>query len=275
MIQLLFLFILLGQVVDSFVESKTDPFNLIQDITPINIDIHVFLEGAMSGDEWMHTRLYDRGYLPGQRPKTFFGKATKAGQPYNRAPWHYRGREDNALKKSFQYPSSTVDWVLVSLVDDSESMNIVCQYSGLLLADGQIRIVDESGDCNLNTKRKYYVMVEHRNHLGVISHMPVAVIDNRLSFDFRSQDPYNARQSGAKVLKNGIVVMAAGNGDQHSTTMASYVIDEHDLSLWRKENGLNSKYLRMDLDLSGDVTVKDQELLFKNYGVMASIALPK
>ena len=60
----------------------------------VTINTGVFLEGAYDVDAGLMTTELNRlGYLPGQRPSTFFGVATPAGQPYNQAPWFYNGSE--------------------------------------------------------------------------------------------------------------------------------------------------------------------------------------
>ena len=48
-------------------------------------------------------------------------------------------------------------------------------------------------------------------------------------------------------------------------------IDEDDLKSWEGGNGLNSSYFLQDVDLSGDVSVKDKEILFNNMGLISMV----
>ena len=62
----------------------------------VTVNTAVYLEGSWDGTE-MYTKLNDLGYLPGQKPSTFFGTYSPAGQPYDIAPWNYLGTQGDTM----------------------------------------------------------------------------------------------------------------------------------------------------------------------------------
>ena len=174
-------------------------------------------------------------------------------------------------KKSFSYLPETVDWILVSIRSDIDEISTVYKTAGLLLSDGSVHFEIGNNKCFLKDNVSYYIVIEHRNHLAVMSHIPVKIQSNVLEYDFRKQGSYSSTMSGQKRIKNGIYAMFAGNGDQSETTKSIQIIDESDIELWSEQNGKNSSYFTMDLDMSGDVSIKDQELLYTNLGVMNDV----
>jgi hypothetical protein len=81
----------------------------------------------------------------------------------NTSPYseHYKNVEN--------IPNGTVDWVLVKLLDDQ--FNTVVAQSALLISDGTIISADGSSTLKflVDIESDYYVVVEHRNHLSVMS----------------------------------------------------------------------------------------------------------
>jgi len=96
----------------------------------------------------------------------------------------------------------------------------------------------------------------------------VSVIDGNLSYDFRYTEAY---QEGHKEIGEGMYAMIAGNANPRDTELTVMSIDEDDLKSWEGGNGLNSSYFIQDVDLSGDVSVKDKEILFNNMGLISTV----
>jgi len=247
----------------------------------VSIETSVFLEGAydyISGK--MTPQLNDLGYLPGQKPQTFFGSKTPAGQPYHISPWHYKGDEgmdmDSDLVEEGHsvYDVDVIDYVLVSLRTENIRDSEKCRQAGLLYSDGTILLFSEETCCRLDHNRKYFLVIEHRNHLAVMSHIPLTVSENTLKYDFRNQDSYiEALGSGQKILAPEIYGLYAGNGDQTIATSSAADINVHDLSKWLIDDGLNSSYFLMDFDMNGDVNVQDKGLFLSNTGIFTDVRL--
>ena len=243
----------------------------------VEIIAHVWLEGAYEGDA-MYTKLNDLGYLPGQKPSTFFGTATSAGQPYAVAPWLYMGAEgvaydqDSTGTDDAGYPATVVDWVLVSLRTGTDRATTICTQAALLHSDGHIEMVEEFGCCNINPDSSYYLVIEHRNHLLVMSHQKLAITNDTLTYDFRSQQSYIALLGfGQKQIKPGVFVMFAGNGQQITVGASDTDINVGDKDAWLDKNGEHSSYRFQDFDMNGDVNVQDKNLWLRNNGKFSDV----
>lgn len=242
----------------------------------VELNTSVFLEGPFNYETLkMNKKLNELGYLPGQWPTTFFGKATPPGQPYNRPPWNYPGNEgknfDSRSKSdnNMYYPIETVDWVLVSLRESIDKEYAVCTRAGLLMEDGTIQFIqkDETDCCLVNPSKSYYVVIEHRNHLIVMTKNPVSISDGQLSYDFRNKQSYTRLFGyGQRKITSDIYAMHAANGDQYITVESPVDINVKDLNEWLKENGKHSSYYFMDFDLNGDANVHDKGYYLKNIG---------
>ena len=227
----------------------------------------------------MTTTLSNLGYLPGQTPSTFFGIATEAGQPYHLSPWFHFGAEgDNFIQEgevvgqNANYPSTTVDWVLVSLRADVSAESTVGTVTGLLQENGEIEFIERFNICNLDPTEDYYVVIEHRNHLIVMSHIEVPIVNGTITYDFRNRNSFRRiLGSGQKEITPGVYCMIAGNGDQDTRDIDSRDINPNDLARWLIDNGLSSGYFLRDYNLSGDVNVSDKGLFLINNGLFSDV----
>jgi len=241
--------------------------------TCVKINAYVFLEGAHRSVGIMHTALNDKGYLPGQKPNAFFGTPTVAGQPYNISPWNYNGTEGAPYNYQTRgnnkagYPADVVDWVLVSLRSGTAKSTTVCTQAALLHKDGSISFVAGQDCCQLDPSKGYYIVIEHRNHLMVMSHQKVAIVGGAMTYDFRNKDSYRALFGvGQKLLSSGVYAMYCGNGDQTSSGSADTNITGSDKTQWINRNGANSAYYYPDFDMNGDVNVTDKSVWLDNNG---------
>ena len=243
----------------------------------VTVNTAVYLEGSWEETN-MYTKLNNLGYLPGQKPSTFFGIFTTAGQPYNRAPWNYTGTEGTTMDYMVSgipdagYPTTAVDWVLVSLRTGSHDSTMVCQRAGLLHQDGTITFESGFDCCDLNPFQQYYLVIEHRNHLIVMSHQPVSVTNDTIAYDFRIQQSYtNLFGFSQKEIKPGVFVMYGGNGEQINSGSSDTDINVGDKSTWLDENGDHSSYYFQDFDMNGDSNVQDKNLWLRNNGKFSDV----
>ncbi len=171
----------------------------------IFIDLKVFLEGPFSGTE-MNTVLNAVNDLP-------------LYQPYNTAPWDYTGTESVAAIPD----GNVVDWVLVELrnaIDASSATEAtkIAQQVAFLLNDGSIVSLD--GNSNLHSEiigstiQKLFVVIWHRNHIGIMSANPLTNSEGVYSYDFTTDaDQVYGCTLGHKEIGTGIWGMIGGNGD--------------------------------------------------------------
>ena len=218
--------------------------------SPPTLDICVQLEGAydiLSGS--MNNNLEDMDVIP-------------QSQSYNQPPWNYNGTEQNDI-------SDVVDWLLVSFRTGVESNTQVARTAGLLKTDGCIYFPDEDV-LPAGLDAPVYIVVEHRNHIGVMSAEPVNIVNNMLTFDFRTTQTYkNAGSYGQKQLINGTWCMYTGNMQPNEL---GYDINGGDKSIWVNDNGTFNQYLPSDLNHDGDVNGADKGLWFDNNGVYSIVS---
>ncbi len=229
----------------------------------VTFNLKVLLEGAYKQNSGkMTTTLNQRGLLPGQTPVGQFGVPTQVGQPYKGAPWFYGGTEGDTIR---HYASTVVDWVLVSLRSSPTNLTPVWRCAGWLHEDGSITFPKNCIQVPLGA---YYVVVEHRNHLGVMSPTPVSIVNNTIKYDFTLNDSYittNPPSFGSKVLTNGKWVMYSGDG-MKTTTNTNFDINFNDAQLWKGESGIFDQYRRGDFNLDADMNFSDQVLWKANNG---------
>jgi hypothetical protein len=244
-------------------------------VTPI---LKVLLEGPFvdnGSTGTMTTKLNNLGYLPGQEPSTFLGTATPAGQPYDVAPWNYLGTEGDgyttALGPKAGYPTNTTDWVLVSLRTSTLESSTVCTKAALLLNDGTVQMVEGFDCCDIDLNQTYYIVIEHRNHLLVMSPAEVAIVNNTITYDFTTQNSYKELLGYGQKLISGKYVMYGGNGQQVISSSADTDINSNDSDLWRTQNGSNSSYYLNDFELNGDANVQDKNLWLLNNGKFSDV----
>jgi len=253
----------------------------------------------------MRTNLNNTRVLPGQcfvEPfsGTFFG--TPVGQPYSIAPWFYNGDEgcyfdsgNNPAMGAANYPPTVTDWVLVSLRTNIFSESTVFQAAALLHNDGRVEFVDKpeytSGSCeitypelcDLDLFAPYYVVIEHRNHLIVMSHEPVYVdLDNStLTYDFRNKqsfyDPDFPFEPGGETfiqqlqILPGVYSMYGGNGEQSSSFDADTDININDRTSWELDNGQQAQYRIGDYNMNVDVNFNDRVIVERNNGKITTV----
>ncbi len=119
--------------------------------TSISVDIKVFLEG------------------PYNSPNMNASLTVPTTSPYSEDP--------ETVGSIPNIPGNeVVDWVLVQLRDQNDASNILESQSAFILQDGTIVDVDGSSPVQFSQpgNSSYYIAVKHRNHLAVMSNMPVA-----------------------------------------------------------------------------------------------------
>jgi hypothetical protein len=111
----------------------------------------VFLEGCYSFPNEMNTLL--NSSLPTE-------------QPFNISPWNYQGHENVSAIPN----ADIVDWILVSLKQSPNDTHNFYSKAGFLLKNGKIVDIDGRSNLCFNIMpNQYYIVIEHRNHLKIMS----------------------------------------------------------------------------------------------------------
>jgi len=228
------------------------PFGIT--IHGIDLDVLVYLEGPFEGGN-MNTALKDAGEIP-------------LNQPYNVSPWNYTGTENVA-----SIPPDVVDWVLVDLRDANSAAGAlpgtsVETQAAFILNDGSVVGLDGSSvlQFTASISNDPYVVVWHRNHLGVLSATSPTESGGIYTFDFStSMAQAHGGSLGYKLIDTGVYGMAGGdaNGDGE--------IDAADKTLWAGDAGTKG-YKATDFDLDSQIDNKDKnETLVENQDLSSQI----
>lgn len=143
-----------------------------------------------------------------------------------------------------------VDWILVELRDATDRSIVVESRSALLQRDGDVVDVDGVSSVTFTSAAdNYYVLVNHRNHLGILSANPIAV-SGGTAVDL-SANP-SAIFGGTIAVSNmsGIYAMYSGDFDGNGQIQNS---DASQVFLLVGGSG----YSPADMDMNGQVQNTD------------------
>ena len=168
----------------------------------ISINPKMFLQGPMlnpANADLMNDDLRSAGYIPTTSPYTDAATC-------NASVFNVTG--DNAI----------VDWVWIELRDKNNDTTVILSQSALLQRDGDVVATDGVSNLSPNVSADdYYVVVNHKNHLGIMTNSTVA-IDKSSSptiVDFTDVNTTTYGTQAQATLTNGDMALWAGdtNGD--------------------------------------------------------------
>jgi hypothetical protein len=224
------------------------------EIHGIDLDILVYLEGPYHNGS-MNTTLKDEGQIP-------------LNQPYNVSPWFYTGSESVT-----SIPNNVVDWVLVDLRDATSAATAIPATSAemkaaFILDNGSVVGLDGSSVLQFSAPitNDPYVVVWHRNHLGVLSATSPNETGGIYTYDFSTaMSKAYGGGLGYKLIDTGIYGMAGGdvNGDG--------VIDATDKVLWISQAGTQG-YKASDMNMDKQVNNTDKnDLMIENQDLSSQV----
>ena len=169
----------------------------------ISLNLKIMLEGSFETTE-MNTLLNSTGNIPLQ-------------QPYSGSPWFYPGNESVT-----SIPNTNItDWVLVELRQTTggpataTSGTRIARKAGFVLKNGNIVDLNGTGllQINANVTQNLFVVIWHRNHLGIMSMAAVIPSGGIYSHNFTtSWTKAYGGTAAQKQVTAGIWGMVAGNG---------------------------------------------------------------
>jgi hypothetical protein len=207
------------------------------------LDLRIFLEGPYNGSV-METRLNSEDFIP-------------LVQPYHQAPWNYGGDESVISIPGI----NVVDWVLIELRDAPDAASagsgtILAQQAAFVKNDGQVINIAGSNQLRFDNSfsQSLFVVIWHRDHLGVMSANPLTETGGVYAYDFSTalDRVHEGALGGYKELAPGTYGMVAGdaNADGLVNDMDK---DDH----WELEVG-NDGYLNSDFGLDSQVDNADK-----------------
>jgi len=225
-------------------------------IAGVQLSAKIFLEGSYTSGATMRNDLYT-GVFSGSNliPTT---------QPYaigQNPASTYPGTESVG-----SFPATAVDWVLVHLRSTPNGNNVQTR-AGILLQNGNIVDITAGFASPLNFSTtvpgSYYVVVNHRNHLGVMSAAPVALTSTPTVFDFTTGNATAYTGAGVDLNNAPMVQLAPGlfglwGGDSNHDSQIYYYgpgSDAESISIDYLANdpdaGYNNTYEGGDINMDG------------------------
>lgn len=217
----------------------------IGDSRKVNVSVRAILEGP-----------FNNGMMTDELRLT---NAIPNEQPYS---GHVGGGGDETFLNSVKGITGNdaiVDWVKLELRDATDPAVILYTRAALLQRDGDIVDVDGSSPVNFRQAAagNYYVALQHRNHLGIMTANTVSLSSIALALNFSDG---SAATYGANAQKDtgGTLMLYAGdanaNGQIQNTDVENF---------WKTTVG-QSGYQAADFNLNGQVQNTDLENFWKN-----------
>jgi hypothetical protein len=218
-------------------------------LSSFKVDLDIILGGnykPASGSVVMNTSLNLMNYLPLQ-------------QPYNNptAIWHYPGGESvTSIPRT-----DIVDWLVIELRETAggpvtaTGSTTIAKQAAFLLSDGSVIATDglTLPTFNYNITGNLYVVVWHRNHLGIMSANPMNFDGIDTYFYNFTSGPGQAYGTNAQVeIIPGIYGMTPGDAEPDGQIN---VLDK--TNKWMIQAG-NAGYLESDFNLNGQVNNVDK-----------------
>ncbi|MTE26066.1 hemagglutinin protein [Winogradskyella sp. ZXX205] len=212
----------------------------------IKIDPKLFLQGPSLNPEivgLMNDNLRDFGYLP-------------ITSPY----------EDEATCNASVFITTgndaIVDWVWVELRASNDNQKLINARSALLQRDGDVVGLDGISNLQMTASpQSYYVVVNHRNHLGAMTNTIINLNQTPILVDFTDSNLVTYGNNARMVLNSG--ALALWSGDTNNVNLIRFLGADSSISVIKDEvladpsNGFESisytslGYFNTDLDLNG------------------------
>jgi hypothetical protein len=172
----------------------------------VNINPKTFLQGPLLNPVTvglMNDDLRSNGYLPTTSP--YADAVTAVATVFNIGGTSGAGISQDDI----------VDWVWLEIRQATDNTKVVRSQSALLQRDGDIVDLDGISTLQLNAApTSYYVVVKHRNHLGIMSFSTLTLTEsgtNSVDFTNPTTQTFGSNAQTIFGIPTGTMAMWAGN----------------------------------------------------------------
>ena len=154
-------------------------------------------------------------------------------------------------------PVEAIDWVLVQLRDEADPTMVIRTRAGLLMSDGYVKDLDGLTPITFSDlgDGMYFLTIQHRNHLSVISDVAIEILAGQGIHDFTTGGAMGAEPM--KLMSGGAYALWCGDLN------ADGVIDAGDRSIaWNMRN--QTGYLQADATMDGVVDASERSVTWNN-----------
>ncbi|CAA6805048.1 MAG: Cadherin [uncultured Thiotrichaceae bacterium] len=246
--------------VADYLDPENDPF--------VRVKVRVMLQGAYERrGQLMSDDLRSSRYLPYEQTYSRLQDSFGYGSNGNVSPlFNYEGEETlSDAVYNVTGNDAIVDWVLLQIRDRNDSTRVLASYAAVVQRDGDV-VDAATGSTDLLIygvePGNYYLVVEHRNHLGVMSAAPLSLTRTASLHDFSDPNTpvfggINARYENTThaLLWAGDVdgdnrVVIEGAGTDLPVMLGSILISPRNLE--SNANYPLRGYYASDVDLNGE-----------------------
>ena len=235
----------------SFFDLSLGAIAVVPQLSYCTLQTKLFLQGSYNGTN-MNDNLRSLGLIPLIDP--YQGLSTTT-------PSVLQVEGSNAI----------VDWVFIEVRNSMNPSQIEYATSALIQRDGDVVSTNGTSPIIIPLPpENYYIVVKHRNHLGVSTSIPISLTINTI-LDFTSISTWG-EQSTLNI--NGVKVLWAG--DSNSDGIIKYTGSNNDRDLILNKIGgivptnTTSGYFREDVNMDGWVKYtganNDRDLILFNIG---------
>ena len=216
---------------------------------PLLLQLRMHLGGCFDGGTGlMQDQLRADGLLPMVEPYTALGYVHIGGGSEQTSPGAFTTTGQDAL----------VDWVVVELRDAGSPEFVVATQSALVQRDGDVIAANGTGTLAFNLlDGSYHVAVRHRNHLGIMTALPLLLSSSPSSIDF-TDTAVLAYGMNARKNISGTMVLWPGDGVPEGVVKYAGASNDRDAILQVIGGSvptatISGQYLLEDINLDGVV----------------------
>jgi hypothetical protein len=218
-------------------EGFINPLQLV-----IKIDPKIFLEGPYNTGV-MLDGLRSSGSIPTTSP-------------------YIDSKTCNATVFNVTGSNAIIDWVWVEIRDSADGITVIASTSALIQANGTVVDVDGVSALTIDVPSgNYYVVLAHRNHLGIRTANTISLSGGTQTIDLTGNSALINGGAGAVAnLGDGNIALFLGDFDGNGQVQNS------DLNGMLPLLGISS-YSHADLDMNSQVQNTDINALLPNLGL--------
>jgi hypothetical protein len=222
-------------------------------VVDLIIDLRVFLQGPLLNpaiSDLMNDTLRNQNRIPETSPYEDMASVTNPNV-FN----------DGGITGGGLPLDNIVDWVWVEIRSSADNTNVIDSRSALVQRDGDI--VDFDGVSDLIVRGvvdSYYVVVKHRNHLGVMSSNPISLNVSSTFLDFSNSSTSTFGSFAQAELDTGRMALWTGDvnnngqirfsGSNNDTNVIKDEILAHPLNGFHSVTYTATGYLSIDVDMN-------------------------
>lgn len=234
----------------------------------LQVSAKVFLEGPYKvSTGLMSDTLRQLGMVPSVEPYTLLGYSYVGSTAGSVAPAVLAVTGGNAI----------VDWVVLELRDNASSTTVLASRSALLQRDGDVVGLDGTSPVSFGLPAaNYHLAVLHRNHLPVMTLVPVEIDGSPTSVDLTVLTTGTFGTGARKNIVGAFPTQALWAGDVNFDGTVKYTNANNDRDLILVEIGgavatnTTTGYLPTDVNLDGVVKYtnihNDRDIILVNIG---------